>query len=139
MRDAMLIVHFIGIAMGVGTGIGYMFLAMGAKKLEGAERVQFAMNTFSLSKMGQYGLVLLFISGGYLMTPYWSQMGDMPLLMAKLVLFLVLAGLMGMNSAKMRKTTMEHAATNMPKISSIGKVILLISLVIVVLAVMVFH
>ena len=135
----MLITHFIGIAMGVGTGIGYMFLAMGAKNMDVSERIKFGMNTFSLSKMGQYGLVLLFLSGGYLMTPYWSQMGDMPLLMTKLVLFLVMAGLMGMNSAKMRKTTMENAATNMPKISSIGKVILLISLVIIVLAVMVFH
>ena len=86
----MLIVHFIGLAMGLGTGIGFIFLGAAASKMEMPERKKFMLNAFALSNMGKTGLVLLILSGGYLITNYWKSLTAMPLLMAKLSLVLVL-------------------------------------------------
>lgn len=103
MRDAMLIIHFIGLAMGLGTSLAHMFLGMASGKMEKAEAVKFVLHSFALSKMGHIGLTLLVVSGIYLMTPLWSNLMSMLLLIGKLVLVLILSELIGMISAKARK------------------------------------
>lgn len=135
----MLIVHFIGLAMGLGTSIGFMILGMASAKMEKAEGQKFMLNAFSLSKMGHIGLVLLFLSGGYLMTPYWSTLEHSPTLIAKLVLFVVLGGLIGMISSKAKKAKKGDAEKHMASIRPLGTVSLLVALTIVTLAVLTFH
>ena len=139
MRDAMLIVHFIGLAMGLGTSFGFMFLGIAGAKLEPAERVKFSINSFALSKMGHIGLLLLIVSGGYLMTPYWSILPSSPLLIAKLSLVLVLSALIGIISAKARKAKQGDAEMHLAKIRPLGMLSLLTALTIVILAVSIFH
>ena len=139
MRDAMLIIHFIGLAMGLGTSLGFMFLGMASSKMEKEAAVKFRLNSFALSKMGHIGLLLLFISGGYLMTPYWKNLGNMPLMIAKLVLFLALGALIGIISSKAKKAQKGEAETELKKIETLGKISLVTALAIVVLAVLVFH
>jgi hypothetical protein len=63
----------------------------------------------------------------------------MPLLICKLVLVLILGGLIGMISAKARKAKAGDAEIHLQKIAPLGKLTLLISLAIVILAVLVFH
>jgi uncharacterized membrane protein len=135
----MLIVHFIGLAMGIGTSIGFMFLGMAASKMEKEEGQKFMLKAFALSKMGQFGLVFLLLSGGYLMTPYWSALGDMPLLATKLVLFIVLGGLIGMIGSNAKKAAKGDTETYMKKIEPMGRISLLVGLTIVALAVLSFH
>ncbi len=138
----MLIIHFTGLAMGLGAGFGYMFLGKASEKMEAAAGRTFMLNVSALSKMGNIGLLLLFISGGYLMTPYWSTLGSSPLLVTKLVLFLVLSALIGINSATMRKAKAadaDTAAALLRKSAGVGKATLLVALAIVVLGVLVFH
>ena len=48
MRNLMLIVHFIGLAMGVGTGIANFFLGRAASKMDKSEALKFIFNTFVL-------------------------------------------------------------------------------------------
>jgi len=139
MRDAMLIVHFLGLAMGVGTSFGFMFLGMAAAKMEKSEGLNFSIKSFALSKMGHIGLVLLIISGGYLMTPYWGSLMSTPLLLAKLVLVLVLAAMIGIISSKAKKATPENAETVLKAIAPLGKISLLAGLAIIILAVLNFH
>ncbi len=79
MREAMLIVHFIGLAMGIGTSFAFLFLGIASSKMEQNEGQKFTLNTFALAKMGHVGLALLIISGGYLMTPYWESLANTPL------------------------------------------------------------
>lgn len=55
--------------MGLSTSFAFMFLGMVAAKMEKEEAIKFALNTFALRKMDNIGLFLLFITGGYLMTP----------------------------------------------------------------------
>ncbi len=139
MRDPMLILHFIGLAMGLGSGLAFLFLGIAAAKMEPAKRSEFMLNALPLARMGQLGLVLLVLTGGYLIMPYWSALGSMPLLVAKLVLVLVLGALMGVNSSYGRKARQGQAATYMPRMAFLGRIALLTSITIVVLAVLVFH
>ena len=138
MREAMLIVHFLGLAMGVGTSIGFTFLGIAASKMEQEEAKKFTINTFALSTMGHIGLTLLILSGGYLMTPYWASLTSMPLMMAKLalvlllILFVVLAGIA---SGKAKRGD----DSQLKKLPGIGRLALLAGVAIVVLAVLVFQ
>ncbi|MBR9919246.1 MAG: hypothetical protein GYB31_00300 [Bacteroidetes bacterium] len=140
MRDAMLITHFIGLAMGVGVSFAFMFLGIASSKMAPEEGEKFMANAYSISTMGHIGLGLLILSGGYLMTPYWKILGEMPLLITKLVLVLVLAALIGIMSARVRraKNGGDLSAT-LKSVRPMGQISLLISLTIIVLAVSIFH
>ena len=139
MKDVMLIIHFIGLAMGIGTSFAFMFLGIASSKMERKEGLKFTMNTFALSKMGHIGLTLLIISGLYLMTPYWKSLSQSPLLIAKLVLVLVLATLIGLISSAARKAKSSDADRHLKRIQMLGKITLLAGVTIVSLAVFVFH
>lgn len=137
-HDILLMVHFIGLAMGVGTGIGFLFFGIEAGKMEPAKRAPFLLSLHPLARMGQIGLLVLVLSGGALMTPHWSRLGDMPLMIAKLVLVLVLGAVIGINSGYMRKARAGNLEV-MSRIPAMGRVALLTSITIVVLATLVFH
>lgn len=139
MRDVMLILHFLGIAMGAGVSFAFLFLGLAAKKMAKEEAQKFMLNTYTLARMGNIGLVLLFLSGGYLMTPYWKLLGEMPLLATKLVLFLALGALLGIISSNARKAKQGDPEPYMKKIENLGRFTLIITITIVVLAVLSFH
>lgn len=135
----MLILHFIGLAMGLGTSFAFMFLGIAASKMEKTESEKFRLNSFAISRMGHIGLTLLIISGGYLMTPYWSSLSSSPLLIAKLVLVLLLAALIGIISSKAKKAKKGDAEIHFKKMEPLGKIAMITALTIVVLAVYAFH
>jgi uncharacterized protein with PQ loop repeat len=64
MKYFMMITHFIGLVMGLGTSFAFMFLRNVSSKMEEKEAQKFSLNIFALSKMGYIGLTLLIISGG---------------------------------------------------------------------------
>lgn len=139
MREIMLIIHFIGLAMGLGTSIGYIFLGIAGSKMEKNEGQKFMLNSFALSRMGQIGLVLLIISGGYLMTPYWGVLSATPLLIAKLVLVLLLLIMITIIHSVMNKAKKGDTEKQLARIPALGRISLLIVLSIVVLAVYIFR
>lgn len=139
MKDVMLIVHILGITMTAGTVIGFFFLRTAAAKLAKEEGQRFLLNTSSLYKMGNIGLILLFLSGGYLMTPYWKTLGATPLLIIKLVLFLALAALIGIMSSSDKKARKGDPEKHLAKTATMGNIALLVVVVIIILAVSVFH
>lgn len=139
MREAMLIVHFLGLAMGLGTSFAFMFLGIAGSEMDKEEGKTFALKTFALGTMGHIGLVMLIISGLYLMTPYWGALSSMPLLIAKLLLVLVLT--IGVIMVKVYTSRAKRGETesNLKKIASLGKVTLLSGIAIVLLAVLIFR
>ncbi len=139
MKDVMLIIHFIGLAMGIGTSFAFMFLGIASSKMEEKEGLKFTLNTFALSKMGHIGLTLLIISGLYLMSPYWKSLPQYPLLIAKLALVLILATLIGLITSAAKKAKTSDAEKHLKQIEMLGKLSLLTGLTIVILAVLVFH
>lgn len=139
MREAMLIVHFIGLAMGVGTSLAFMFIGIASSKMNPEDAQKFRLNSFVLSKMGHIGLTLLVLSGGYLMTPYWKTLGSQPMLIAKLCLVLVLGALIGIISSKAKKAQKGDTEIHLKKIEPLGKIALITAITIVILAVSIFH
>ena len=138
MRAAMLIVHFLGLAMGIGTSFGFMFLGIAGKKMEKEERKKFALNSFALSRMGHIGLAMLVISGLYQMTPFWGSLASRPLLIAKLVLVLTLIVTVSFATVYAQRAKKGNTESNLKKIAILGKVAVFSGKAIVVLAVLIF-
>jgi uncharacterized membrane protein len=139
MRDAMLTIHLIGLAMGLGTSLAFMFLGIASSKMKKEEGLNFTLKTFALSKMGYIGIFLLVISGGYLMTPHWKTLADTPLLIAKLSLVLALIIELLIIHSFVAKAKKGDTETNLKKIKTFGRISLITTLIIVILAVSVFH
>lgn len=139
MREVMLIVHFIGLVMGVGTSFALLFLGITSSKMEAEEGQKFKLNAFSLIRMAHIGLGLLILSGGYLMTPYWKTLADSPLLITKLVLVVALGAFIGIIGSTAKKALKGDAEKHLKKLGLIGKLALITGLTIIVLAVSVFQ
>lgn len=129
MRDGMLIVHFLGLAMGLGISFAFFFLGIAKSKID----------TGILSTIGQIGLSMLIISGLYLMTPFWGALSVMPMLIAKLLLVLVLTISVILATVYSKRAKKGDTATNLKKVAFAGRVGLLSGILIVILAVLIFH
>lgn len=138
MRTAMLIIHLLGLTMGVGTSFGFMFLGIAGSKMEKEEGKKFALNSFAMSSMGHIGLTMLIISGLYLITPFWGALAAMPLLVAKLALVLTLTVAVILATMYSRRAKKGDTESNLKKVALMGRVTLLCGIIIVVLAVLIF-
>ena len=135
----MLIVHFLGLTMGLGSSFAFLFLGIAGSKMEKEEGKKFALNTFAISAMGQLGVTMLIISGLYLMTPYWRILSAQPLLIAKFILVLVLTVAIILLSVYTKRAKRGDTEANLKKIANLGKVSLLSGIFIVLLAVLIFR
>lgn len=111
MREIMLILHFIGLTMGLGTSFAHAFLGSITNKMPADEATKLRLHSLVLSKMGHIGIALLIFSGLYLITPYWKLLPSTPLLVIKLVLVIVLVlllTLINVSAGKAKKGTRLH-------------------------------
>lgn len=139
MRDTMLILHFIGLAMGLGTSFAHAFLGKTVSKLEQSEAAKFRRQIEILSQMGTIGTILLLVSGIYLILPYWPAILELPLLILKLVLFLILVILILIINQSAKKNLKNDTESNLKRIEIMGKLTLLLGILIVIVAVFIFH
>ena len=139
MRDIVLVIHFVGLAMALGTGFANLFLGVVASKLEPAEKGSFMSKTLILGKMGQIGLGLLIISGLYLASPFWQVISFMPLFIVKLILVVLLTIVVSIITLKVRKAKKENNPALLAKIKPLGIVTFLLGIAIVTFAVLSFH
>lgn len=135
----MLILHFIGLAMGLGTGFAHAFLGTITTKMSAEEAIKFRLHSLVLSKMGHIGITLLLISGFYLISPYWKVLSTMPLLIVKLSLVAILIILISLIGAAGSKAKKGDPAVQLKKMEALGKMTLLVGIAIVIVAVNVFH
>ena len=143
MYDLLLMIHFIGLAMGVGTSFAMMTLGRVAASMEPAERATFFGRVGVLAKNGSIGLTLLIASGiGMLLDRGVSVMFTIggAAFHAKLTLVVILSGCLGYSQV-LRKRMREgkdpaRAAAILPKL---GQGMLLLGVATVVAAVAAFH
>jgi uncharacterized membrane protein len=144
MSDTLLILHFLGLALGVGTGFANFRLGLATADMPPEERTKFFLRAFALAKNSSWGLVLLIVSGVGLM---FSKYGGVhaafvvggPAFHAKLTLVLVLVGLFGYMQMLMKRARQAQGGPTMPTIPKIGRITLAVSLGIVITAVLAFH
>lgn len=98
-----LILHFIGLAMGLGTAFAHAFLGFTSSKLSKDEAIKLKSNTKILGRMGSIGLILLLVSGVYLILPFWNALSYRAMLQIKLLLFVVLIGFLAVMNIIERK------------------------------------
>lgn len=141
MYETLLILHFLGLALGVGTSFAMLTLGIAAGKLTPEERGAFMMRASLLSKNGSIGFTLLFLSG--LGMAFYRGFGNVMqwgggAFHAKLALVVVLAGLIGYMQMLQKKAREGGGAAVMAKLPGIGRIALLTSVAIVILAVIAF-
>ena len=139
MREVMLILHFIGLTMGLGTGLAHAFLGIITPKMSADEATKFRLHSLVLSKMGNIGITLLLISGIYLVIPYWDLLPSLPLLILKLILVIILVVLIVLINLFSKKAMKGDAERQLKKMERLGKMTLIIGLGIIILAVNIFH
>ncbi len=135
----MLILHIIGIVMGMGTGFAHTFLGISMAKMKSDEAMKLSIQGLALTKMGNIGMILAVLSGLYLIIPYSSSLSENPLLILKLVLVFTLTVLITMINLFSTKVLNGEAAVYLKKIEKLGKICMLIDISIIILAVSVFH
>lgn len=139
MRETMLILHFLGLTMGLGTGFAHAFLGKAAARMPAGDAKEFRLHTLVLSNMGHIGIFLLIISGVYLMTPYWKTVPSSPLLILKLSLVAILMVLITLIYFSVKKARNGDAENQLKRLQGLGKLTLLVGVAIVIVAVSIFH
>lgn len=139
MRETMLFFHFLGLALGVGSGFASLFLAVYNKNLPADELPKFMLKLRSLGYMGITGIVILVISGGYLASPFWSIIGSMPYFIAKLSLVFVLIVIVTLMDIRWRRALRNGGGTDLKAIQKLGQLAFPVGILIMVFAVMQFH
>lgn len=145
MYLALLFTHFIGLALGVGSGFAQFTLRLAARDLSPEERVKFLLRSSALGKNGSIGLLLLLASGigmtamrGVGATFQWGG-GAFHL---KLTLTLIFIGLFGylqvLLARAKRAPSGVGAGPTMAKIPKLANTMLALSVAIVVSAVVAF-
>jgi hypothetical protein len=140
MYLTLLIFHFIGLALGLGTSFAMFTLGLATRDLEGPERGKFMLRASVLGKNGSIGLLLLIVSGlgmtftrGFGNTMAWGG----PAFHTKLLLVLVMCGIVGLMQVTLKKVRGGDTAA-MARLPKLGRIGMLTSVAIVVLAVIAF-
>lgn len=141
MYKILLILHFIGLALGVGAAFANLTLGIASRKLAPEDRLKFGLHSFVLSKNGSIGLVLLLVSGIGMMllrgvgaTFAWGG----PALHAKLTLVVLLMGALGYMQVLQKRARAENGGPALAKIPTLGRAMLLLGLGIIICAVIAF-
>jgi len=137
----LLITHFIGLAMGVGTGFAAMALGKASSDLAPPERAQFMLRASAIRVNGSVGLLLLLLSGlgmlflrGVRETFAWGG-GAFHL---KLTLIVLLIGVFGYMQVLQKKARIAQGGPAMARIPKIAAVMLVLNVSIIVSAVLAF-
>lgn len=141
MLDFWLIIHFIGLAFGVGASLAVFRLRLATADMAPAERGVFMQRVSVLSKNGSIGLLLLIVSGvgllvgrGVGVVMAWG--GGM--FHAKLTLVVILIGLFGYSQVLAKKARSSDGAAA-ARLVIVSQALLVVGLSIIVFAVLAFH
>jgi uncharacterized membrane protein len=142
MFPVLLILHFIGLTLGVGTGFAMMALGKASAELSPEERTKFMLRASVLSKNGSVGLGLLILSGlGMLIDRGFGTIFKLGggLFHAKLTLVVIMAGLLGYMQVTLKKVREAGGGPLMAKLPKLGGAMLLLGVSVIVLAVLAFE
>ncbi|HEX6271939.1 MAG TPA: hypothetical protein VFZ53_02820 [Polyangiaceae bacterium] len=140
MYDFLLILHFFGLALGVGGGLASFTLGLASKDMAPEERGKFLQRAAVLRKNGSYGLLLLIASGlGFVVERGFSNLTFRGggFFHAKLTLVVVMAGLLGYMQSQFKKAQGNPAL--MGRLLLLSRIMLVTGLTVIVLAVLAFH
>lgn len=140
--DILLTLHFVGLALGVGTSFAALALGRASRDLPPEERARFMIRASAIGKNGSWGLLLLIATG----VAMWGLRGFSQVMTAaggafhaKLTLVVVLSGLLGWMQVLQKRAREAGGGPAMGTIPKVGAAMLVTGLAIVVAAVLAFH
>ncbi|MEO6222069.1 MAG: hypothetical protein ABIP90_02390 [Vicinamibacterales bacterium] len=142
MLDLWLILHFIGVALGVGTSFALLTLGLSTSDMAPAERAAFMRRASVVGVNGSIGLLLLITSGvGLLLTRGVQEVMAWggPMFHIKLMLVVILIGVFGYLQVLVRKSRSADGAAAAARIPLISRIMLLLGVSVIVFAVLAFH
>lgn len=139
MRTPMLILHFLGLALSMGSMITFLVMRRSCSKVTNSESEHLLNNTKSVLKLSHIGLGIMFITGGALMTPYWAALAQMPLMHIKLTIFVLWYATLIALSIYTKKARRSEMKLCNPRIGFLSYISILFGLLAISLAVMQFH
>ena len=138
---SLLFLHFLGLALGVGTSFAMLRLGAAAQDLSQEERVKFMLRTSAVAKNGGIGLGLLILSGlamlfvrGFSEVMAWGGGA----FHAKLALIVVFIGLFGYMQTVLKKVRDAGGGPLMARLPKLGAALLVLGLLIMLCAVIAF-
>lgn len=137
----LLMLHFVGLAVGVGASFASFTLRRAAAALPEAERVSFALRALSVGKNGSYGLLLLLLSGlaMFFMRGPSAIMAIGGAFHAKLTLVVILCGVVGYSQALGKRAREAGGGPALVRLAAVSNAILLLGVGIVICAVIAFR
>jgi hypothetical protein len=138
---SLLFLHFVGLALGVGTSFATFTLGASVKDLPPEERSKFMLRVGALSKNGSIGLGLLILSGlamFILRGPAAVMAWGGPAFHVKLTLVVVLIGFFGYMQVLLKKVRLAGGGPVQAKLPKLGVIMLGLSLAIILSAVLAF-
>jgi len=138
----LLVLHFVGLALGVGASFALFTLRKASAGLEPAERTKFLLRAAAVSKNGSYGLLLLLVSGlgmFFMRGPGAVMAAGGPAFHAKLTLVVLLVGAVGYSQALGKRAREAGGGPALTKLPGVGNAISALGVAIIVAAVLAFQ
>jgi uncharacterized membrane protein len=142
MDTALLVLHFLGLALGVGAGFAQVTLWLVARSLAPQDRNLFGLRALELSRNSSYGLLLLILSGAGMLairgvSATFQQGG--PAFHAKLTLVGLMLGVFGYVQVLIGGAKRKGGGPGLTKIRVLGQLVLLLGVLVVICATLAFH
>jgi len=138
----LLMLHFVGLALGVGASFALFALRKASAELAPEERTKFMLRAASVSKNGSYGLLLLLVSGFgmfFMRGPGAVMAAGGPAFHAKLTLVVILCGVVGYSQALAKRAREAGGGPALAKLPAVSNAVLLLGVAIVIAAVIAFQ
>jgi uncharacterized membrane protein len=138
----LLMLHFVGLALGVGASFALFTLRRASAELESGERAKFMLRALSVAKNGSYGLLLLLLSGlgmFFMRGPGAVMAAGGPAFHAKLTLVVILFGVVGYSQALGKRAREAGGGPALAKLPAVSTAILLLGVAIIIAAVIAFQ
>lgn len=135
----MLIFHFLGLVISLGSMITFLVMRRSCSKVSSSESDYLLQNVRRFLRMSHIGLGIMFITGGYLMTPYWGSLAEMPLLHIKFSVFLLWFGTLIALSIYTKKAIKSQIKLCDPRIGFLSLISVSFGVIAVIMAVSQFH
>ena len=138
----LLMLHFVGLALGVGASFASFALRKASAELEPPERTKFALRAMVVAKNGSYGLALLLLTGLgmlFMRGPGAVLAAGGPAFHAKLTLVVILCGVVGYSQVLGKRAREAGGGPALAKVPAVSNAILLLGVAIIVSAVLAFQ
>ncbi len=138
----LLVIHFLGLALGVGASFALFTLRGAVGDLEPSERAKFMVRAMRVAKNGSYGVLLLLLSGlgmFFMRGPGAVMAAGGPAFHAKLTLVVILCGAVGYAQVLGKRAREAGGGPALAALAKVSNAVLGLGVAIIIAAVIAFQ